>query len=102
MTSPLVGNPNESLSMKTASPIGSKLDLSLAGNNRNTSLFSKAEEFPAIPTSTHLRIMWQVAVTSAIEGQGESYEIFARLLYQHLTNTGPSIQLHDDTPASHD
>jgi len=27
--------------------------------------------------------MWQVAVTSAIEGQGETWEIFANLLHNH-------------------
>jgi len=37
-----------------------------------------------LPSKETLRILWQVAVTSAIEGQGESYEIFARLLYQEI------------------
>jgi len=35
-----------------------------------------------LPSKETLRILWQVAVTSALEGQGESYEIFAQLLYQ--------------------
>lgn len=37
-----------------------------------------------LPNKETLRILWQVAVTSALEGQGESYEIFARLLYQEM------------------
>ena len=36
----------------------------------------------SLPSKETLRILWQVAVTSALEGQGESYEIFAQLLYQ--------------------
>jgi hypothetical protein len=39
--------------------------------------------------------MWQVAVTSAIEGQGEAYKIYAKLLYWHLTDTGPKIYLDE-------
>ena len=46
-----------------------------------------------LPDDGHLRIMWQVAVTSAIEGQGEAYKIFAKLLYWELTDTGPQIKL---------
>jgi hypothetical protein len=46
-----------------------------------------------LPDQEHLRIMWQVAVTSAIEGQGEAYAIFAKHLYWHLTDTGPQIYL---------
>jgi hypothetical protein len=40
-----------------------------------------------LPEKDHLRIFWQVAVTSAIEGQGEPYEIFARQLYHYLVGT---------------
>ena len=39
-----------------------------------------------LPDKWNLQIMWQVAVSSAIEGQGESYEIFARMLYDDLTD----------------
>jgi len=46
-----------------------------------------------LPDQEHLRIMWQVAVTSAIEGQGEAYAIYAKLLYWELTDTGPQIYL---------
>lgn len=47
------------------------------------------------PDDLDLRIMWQVAVSSSISGQGEAYRIFARLLYQHLTDTGPKIRLDE-------
>lgn len=47
------------------------------------------------PDDFDLRIMWQVAVTSSISGQGEAYKIFARLLYYHLTDTGPKIRLDE-------
>jgi len=40
-----------------------------------------------LPEKDHLRIFWQVAVTSAIEGQGETYEIFARQLYHYFAGT---------------
>jgi hypothetical protein len=48
-----------------------------------------------LPDDSHLRIMWQVAVTSAIEGQGEAYQIYAKLLYWELTDTGPKIYLDE-------
>ena len=48
------------------------------------------------PDKTRLRIMWQVAVTSAIEGQGESYEVFANLLYNYLTDKYAHITLAND------
>ena len=48
-----------------------------------------------LPDDWNLRIFWQVAVTSAIEGQDEAYQIFARLLYQYLTDTGPKIYLDE-------
>jgi hypothetical protein len=48
-----------------------------------------------LPDDQHLRILWQVAVTSAIEGQGEAYKIFAKHLYWHLTDTGPQIKLDE-------
>lgn len=47
------------------------------------------------PDDLDLRIMWQVAVSSSLSGQGEAYRIFARLLYQHLTDTGPKITLDE-------
>lgn len=43
-------------------------------------------QFKSLPDKTRMDIMWRVAVTSAIEGQGETHEIFARLLYRHLTD----------------
>ena len=39
------------------------------------------------PDEDRLRIFWRVAVTSAIEGQGETYEIFARCLYHYFVGT---------------
>ena len=53
--------------------------------------------FKPLPDKAHLRIMQQVAVTSAIEGQGEVYEIFARLLYKYLIDEKPLATLYDDT-----
>jgi hypothetical protein len=50
-----------------------------------------------LPDKQSLRIFWQVAVTSAIEGQGEAYEIYGRLLYQYLTDTQPFCTLKDET-----
>ena len=48
-----------------------------------------------LPDDSHLRIMWQVAVTSALEDQGEAYQIYARLLYQYLTDTQPFVTLYE-------
>jgi hypothetical protein len=48
-----------------------------------------------LPDKQRLRIMWQVAVSSAIEGQGESYEIFANLLYNYLTDKYAHVKLAD-------
>jgi hypothetical protein len=49
-----------------------------------------------LPDKQRLRIMHQVAVTSAIEGQGEIYEIFANLLYNYLTDKYAHIKLADE------
>ncbi len=51
-----------------------------------------------LPDKDRLRIFWQVAVTSAIEGQGEPYEIFARSLYHYLIGTYDHITVIDDAP----
>ena len=45
-----------------------------------------ASEFKPLPYKERTDIMWQVAVSSAIEGQGEARDIFARLLYNYLTD----------------
>jgi hypothetical protein len=50
-----------------------------------------------LPEKDRLRIMWQVAVTSAIEGQGEAYEIYGKLLYKYMTDTQPFCMLPDET-----
>ena len=56
-----------------------------------------AVKFKPLPASQRLRIMQQVAVTSAIEDQGEVYEIFARLLYHYLTDKKLGVTLCDET-----
>ena len=53
--------------------------------------------FKSLPDSQRLRIMYQVAVSSAIEDQGEVYEIFSKLLYHYLTDQKPRVTLHDET-----
>lgn len=53
--------------------------------------------FKSLPDSQRLRIMMQVAVTSAIEGQGEVYDIFAQLLYNYLTDKKLEVTLCDET-----
>ena len=42
--------------------------------------------FKPLPDKKRTDIMWQVAVSSAIEGQGNAHDIFARLLYNYLTD----------------
>ena len=37
-----------------------------------------------LPSKETLRVLWTVATSSAIEGKGLAYEIFARLLYQEI------------------
>ena len=46
-----------------------------------------------LPDKEELRIFWTVAVSSALEGQGESWEIYARMLYHHLAGTYDHIKL---------
>lgn len=49
-----------------------------------------------MPDDDQLRIMWTVATSSAIEdGAKRPYEIFARLLYNHLANIQPRVTLSD-------
>jgi hypothetical protein len=52
--------------------------------------------FKPLPDKERLRIMFQVAVSSAIEDQGEVYEIFSKLLYHYLTNQTPQVTLYDE------
>ena len=40
-----------------------------------------------LPDKNRLKVMWAVAVTSALAGQGESHEIFAGMLYRYITKT---------------
>lgn len=58
---------------------------------------TEATVFKPLPDSQRLRIMQQVAVTSAIEGQGEVYDIFAQLLYNYLTDKKLGVTLCDET-----
>jgi hypothetical protein len=48
-----------------------------------------------LPDKDRLRIMWQVSVSSMLSGQGESYEIFAGMLYRYLTDTEHPVTLKD-------
>ena len=48
-----------------------------------------------LPNKERLDIMWRVAVTSAIEGQGKTHEIFAGMLYRYLTDTEHPVTLKD-------
>jgi hypothetical protein len=43
-------------------------------------------QFKPLPDKGRIEIMWRVAVSSAIEGQGEARDTFARLLYNYLTD----------------
>jgi hypothetical protein len=43
-------------------------------------------QFKPLPDKGRTEIMWRVAVSSAIEGQGNAHDIFARLLYNYLTD----------------
>ena len=49
-----------------------------------------------LPNKETLRILWTVATSSAIEGEGLAYEIFARLLYQDLDDEDFPVQLYGD------
>ena len=52
-------------------------------------------QFKPLPEKNRMDIMWRVAVTSAIEGQGETHEIFARLLHNYLTDKPRLVALSD-------
>jgi hypothetical protein len=52
-----------------------------------------AREFKPMPDQNRLDIMWRVAITSAMEGQGSSHSIFARLLYNYLTDKPRLVNL---------
>jgi len=43
-------------------------------------------QFKPLPDKGRIEIMWRVAMSSAIEGQGNAHDIFARLLYNYLTD----------------
>ena len=46
-----------------------------------------------LPDKLQLRIMWSVATSSAIETRQPPYEIFARLLYNDLSDDEFPIKL---------
>ena len=48
-----------------------------------------------LPDKMHLRIMWTVATSSAIETRQPAYEIFAKLLYDDLTDKDIGVRLGD-------
>ena len=50
-----------------------------------------------LPDDDRLKIMAQVAVTSAIEGQDDVYQIFAKLLYRYLADTEFFCDTYDKT-----
>jgi hypothetical protein len=52
--------------------------------------------FPPLPSDQSLRIMWQVAVTSAVEDQSKPWKIFARLLYYTLRETHDNGRLFQE------
>ena len=49
-----------------------------------------------LPSAQFQEILWRVAVTSALETTEPAYEIFARLLHNHLTNKTWVVDLVDD------
>jgi hypothetical protein len=48
-----------------------------------------------MPNDNQLNIMWSVATSSAIETGQRPHHIFAMLLYNDLTNSGPDVKLAD-------
>ena len=49
--------------------------------------------FKPLPDKAKLQIMQSVASSSAIEGEGDTYEIFAKLLYFYLTDRKLGVTL---------
>ena len=50
-----------------------------------------------LPDTKELNIMWTVATSSSIESGTRPHIIFAKLLYNTLTNTKPRVGLYDDS-----
>jgi hypothetical protein len=48
-----------------------------------------------LPDKNRLDMMWRVSVSSMLEGQGESHEIFAGMLYRYLTDTEHPVTLKE-------
>lgn len=49
-----------------------------------------------LPDDSLLRIWWTVATTSALEGQGEAYVIFARFIREYLFDIESPYKLGTD------
>ena len=69
----------------------------MTGFERGCFATQNAGGFKPLPDKAKLQIMQSVASSSAIEGEGEVYEIFSKLLYHYLTNQKPRVTLHDET-----
>lgn len=67
------------------------------GYERGFAAQRKPTVFKPLPDKAKLQIMQSVASSSAIEGEGQVYEIFSKLLYHYLTNQNPRVTLHDET-----
>jgi hypothetical protein len=50
-----------------------------------------------LPDDKTLNIMWSVATSSAIESDTRPHLIFARLLYNDLTDKTPHVGLYDES-----
>ena len=57
----------------------------------------KPTVFKPLPDKAKLQIMQSVASSSAIEDQGEIFEIFARLLYHYLTDKKLGVTLYENS-----
>ena len=68
----------------------------MTGFERGCFATQNAGGFKPLPDSQRLRIMYQVAVSSAIEDQGQVFEIFAKLLYFYLTDKKLEVTLCED------
>ena len=66
------------------------------GYERGFAAQRKPTVFKPLPDKAKLQIMQSVASSSAIEGEGDTYEIFAKLLYFYLTDRKLGVTLCDD------
>ena len=66
------------------------------GYERGFAAQRKPTVFKPLPDKAKLQIMQSVASSSAIEDQGEVFEIFARLLYHYLTDKKLGVTLYEN------